>query len=133
MSSALPTVTVVAGLIQQANTLLICQRKQGGAFALKWEFPGGKLEPGESLEDGLRRELNEELGIDADIGPVRYRTQHHYPDKFTVDLIFYDITSFKGTPQNLAFEQIHWVKPSALPTYDFLDGDTELIKILSQS
>lgn len=133
MASALPTLTVVAGLIQQADALLICQRKQDGDFALKWEFPGGKVEPGETLEGGLQRELKEELGIDAYIGPVRYRTQHHYPNQYTVNLIFYDITSFQGTPQNLVFEQIHWVKSSALATYDFLDGDAELINMLSQA
>ena len=59
------TITVVAGLIQQGGRLLVCQRRRDGAFALKWEFPGGKVEPGETHEHGLRRELREELGIEA--------------------------------------------------------------------
>ena len=132
MSESLPIVTVVAGLIRQDGKLLICQRRRGDAFELKWEFPGGKLEPGEATTDGLQRELNEELSIDARIGPERYRTRHHYPDKLTVELIFFDITDFDGTPENHAFEQICWAELPALPDYDFLDGDTELITLLSQ-
>jgi 8-oxo-dGTP diphosphatase len=132
MSSSLPTITVVAGLVQQQGRLLICQRRRGSAFALQWEFPGGKVEPGETSEEGLQRELHEELDIDARIGPERYRTRHHYPGKYTVELIFFDVTDFQGTPHNRAFEQIRWVVPASLPTFDFLEGDAELIALLSQ-
>jgi 8-oxo-dGTP diphosphatase len=133
MPSSLPTLTVVAGLIQHANTLLICQRRRGAAFELKWEFPGGKVEPGETPAEGLRRELREELGIDAEIGAERYRTRHHYAGKYIVELIFYDVLTFRGTPQNHAFEQIRWVDSVSLPTFDFLEGDAELIQWLSQN
>lgn len=132
MSSSLPIITVVAGLLYRNGTLLVCQRRRGNAFELQWEFPGGKVEPGETYEDGLRRELHEELGIDAHIGPERYRTRHHYPGKYTVELIFYDVTSFHGTPRNYAFEHIRWAEPAMLPTLDFLEGDAELITLLSQ-
>ena len=132
MSSSLPTITVVAGLLYHNGTLLVCQRRRGNAFELQWEFPGGKVEPGETCEDGLRRELHEELGIDAHIGPECYRTQHHYPGKYTVELIFYAVTTFHGTPRNYAFEQIRWVEPATLSTLDFLEGDAELIALLSQ-
>ncbi len=132
MPPSTPTLTVVAGLVRQDGTLLICQRRHGDAFALKWEFPGGKVEPGETYADGLQRELREELDIDACIGPERYRTRHHYPGKYTVELIFYDVTEFQGTPHNLTFEQIRWVDPASLSTFDFLEGDAELIALLSQ-
>ena len=66
MSNPTSTIMVVAGLIQQPGKLLICQRRRDGAFALKWEFPGGKVEAGETCEDGLRRELHEELGESAE-------------------------------------------------------------------
>ena len=132
MPTPLPSMTVVAGLIRQAGRLLICQRRRGQAHALKWEFPGGKVEPGETYEDGLRRELYEELGIDADIGAERYRTSHQYPGQYTVNLVFFDITGFRGLLHNQVFEQICWVTPAALPTFDFLDGDAELITRLSQ-
>ena len=81
----------------------------------------------------MRRELREELGIDANIGAERYRTRHHYPEKYIVELIFYDVLAFRGTPQNHAFEQIRWVNPASLPTFDFLEGDAELIRLLSQN
>ena len=127
MSSSLPRITVVAGLICHTGQWLICQRRRDVAFALRWEFPGGKVKPGETLEAGLRRELREELGIDTDIGPERYRTCHHYPEQYTVELIFFDVTAFRGTPQNHVFEQIRWAHLNALPALDFLDGDAELI------
>lgn len=132
MPSSLPTITVVAGLLYHHGTLLVCQRRRGKAFALKWEFPGGKVEPGETYEAGLRRELREELGIEAHIGPERYRTRHHYPGQYTVELIFYEVTTFQGAPQNHAFEQIRWAEPASLPALDFLEGDAELITLLSQ-
>jgi 8-oxo-dGTP diphosphatase len=96
MSHASSTITVVAGLIQQGGRLLVCQRRRDGAFALKWEFPGGKVEPGETYENGLRRELREELGIEAHIGPEAYRTRHDYPGKYTVELLFYHVVDFSG-------------------------------------
>src|SRR2546428_7985410 len=106
MSDVLATITVVAGLIQQGGRLLVCQRRRDGAFALKWEFPGGKVEAGETYEDGLRRELREELGIDAHIGPEAYGTRHDYPDKYAVELRFYHVVDFSGTLHNYAFEQV---------------------------
>ncbi len=130
MSSSLPTITVVAGLIRQAGQWLVCQRRRDAAFALKWEFPGGKVKPGETCEAGLHRELLEELGIDANVGPERYRTRHHYPGQYTVDLIFYDVITFCGTPQNHVFEQICWMPLDALTALDFLEGDAELIALL---
>lgn len=118
---------MVAGLIRRADQWLVCQRRRDADFALKWEFPGGKVKPGEALEAGLRRELLEELGIDTDIGPERYRTYHHYPEQYTVELVFYDVTAFRGTPQNRVFEQIRWAPRDVLPMLNFLEGDAELI------
>jgi 8-oxo-dGTP diphosphatase len=112
--------------------LLICQRRYDSAFALKWEFPGGKVEPGEASVEGLRRELREELGIEAQVGPEAYRTRHHYPGKYTVELIFYHVVDFSGALHNYAFEQVRWAAPAHLPTFDFLEGDAELIALLSQ-
>ena len=132
MADPASTIRVVAGLIQQGGKLLICQRRRDAAFALKWEFPGGKVEAGETYESGLRRELREELGIEADIGPEAYSTRHDYPGKYTVELMFYHIVDFSGALANYAFEQVCWAVPADLPTYDFLEGDAELISLLSQ-
>ena len=133
MSLLLPTLTVVAGLIRQADRWLVCQRRRDASFALKWEFPGGKVQPGEALEVALRRELREELNIDADVGPERYRTRHHYPKQYTVELIFFEILAFRGTLQNHVFEQIRWASLDVLPSLDFLEGDAELIVRLGTS
>ena len=73
-------ITVVAALIQSDGKLLVCQRKRGTSFAMMWEFPGGKVKPGETLEQALVRELKEELGAKATIGSEVYRTQHRYAE-----------------------------------------------------
>ncbi len=132
MAPPTPTILVVAGLLQQDGQLLACQRRRGSAFALKWEFPGGKVEAAESWEEALRRELHEELGIEAQIGPEAYRTRHEYPGKHTVELRFYHVVTFHGTLHNRVFEDIRWAVPADLPTLDFLEGDAELITLLSQ-
>ena len=132
MSSALPTLTVVAGLIQRQGALLICQRRRDAAFALQWEFPGGKLEAGESSEAALRRELEEELAIVTDIGAELYRTQHDYPGVYSVKLVFHHVTRFSGALHNRAFEQIRWAALEQLPAFDFLAGDAELIGLLNR-
>lgn len=132
MTPTPPTLTVVAGLIRRDGAWLICQRRRDAAFPLKWEFPGGKVEPGETCEAGLRRELREELGIEAEIGPEVYRTCHEYPGTYTVALIFYHVPDFQGLLRNQAFEQVRWEKSERLLAFDFLDGDAELIHLLSQ-
>jgi len=132
VTPGLATITVVAGLLRRAGAVLVCQRRQDAAFALRWEFPGGKVEAGETCQEGLRRELQEELGIEADIGPEVHRTRHEYPGHYRVELIFYAVTAFTGTPCNYAFEQIRWALPAHLVLADFLEGDAELITLLQQ-
>lgn len=132
MPQPAPAIRVVAGLIERDGTLLICQRRRDSVFPLQWEFPGGKIEPGETGEAALQRELREELGIAADVGAELYRTRHAYPDRYTVELLFYHVPEFRGEVCNLAFEQVRWEMPARLPAYDFLAGDAELITLLSQ-
>ena len=132
MPPVLPILTVVAGLIQRHGALLICQRRRDAAFALQWEFPGGKLEAGESSEAALRRELEEELGVVADVGAELYRTQHDYPGVYSVKLVFHHVARFSGDLRNLAFEQICWAAPDRLPAFNFLAGDAELIGLLNR-
>jgi 8-oxo-dGTP diphosphatase len=132
VTASQPTLTVVAGLIQRQGEILICQRRRDAAFAYKWEFPGGKVEAGESHVEGLHRELQEELGIEAQIGQEVYQTCHAYAGAHTVELFFYAVLSFSGTVRNQAFEQVRWVAPAHLPDFDFLEGDTDLITLLSQ-
>lgn len=132
MTETLPTLTVVAGVMQQAGCFLVCQRHHASAFGLKWEFPGGKVEPGETAEEALQRELREELGIETQIGAALYRTCHAYPGTYIVQLLFYQVTSVAGSPQNLAFENIRWGSLAALDGLDFLEGDAAFLAALKQ-
>jgi 8-oxo-dGTP diphosphatase len=125
-------ITVTAGILRDGDRVLICQRRAGARFGLKWEFPGGKIEDGETAEECLRRELREELAIEADVGPEVYRTEHRYPGGFTVRLLFFQVKRYAGTPTNLDFERIEWVERTALPTYDFLEADRELVDRLAR-
>jgi 8-oxo-dGTP diphosphatase len=123
-------VTVVAALIEQNSRMLICQRSRNGSFPLSWEFPGGKVEPGESLPEALARELLEELGVASIIGAEQYRTRHSYAHQPELadglELVFFS-AQIAAPPRNLAFEQILWERIEALASYDFLPADRELV------
>jgi len=125
-------ITVTAGILGDGYRVLICQRRAGARFGLKWEFPGGKVEEGETAEACLRRELREELAIDAQIGPEVYRTDHQYPGGFTVRLLFFRVPRYAGTPVNHDFERIEWVEPERLPEFDFLEADRELVDLMAR-
>ena len=130
MAIALKHIEVVAGLIFRDGRLLACQRHESAAFPLKWEFPGGKIEVGESHMDALRRELREELGIAVrDAKPV-FQHRHVYPDGPEVSLRFFRILSYDGVMQNLVFHRIEWVDLVELVQVDFLEGDRPLIQRL---
>src|SRR5437763_4591711 len=109
---------VVAGFIVQNGKVLICQRTKHQPMALKWEFPGGKVEEGEQPRAALERELEEELGIHAIIGEEAARIRHEYRSGSSVDLRFFVVTKYKGQLENRIFRDIQWAKPADLPTYD---------------
>ncbi len=120
-------VQVTAGVIARAGTVLVCQRAAGGQHPGRWEFPGGKVEPGESLEDGMRRELREELGIEAQVGEVLWCTTHQYPGRAPFVLTFFAVPQYRGTLTNRCFADMRWVAVDELGTLDFLEGDREFI------
>jgi 8-oxo-dGTP diphosphatase len=123
--------TVVAAIIRRGGRLLICRRSAAQAHALQWEFPGGKVEEGESAPQALRRELQEELAVGARIGDEVERYEFRYPGKSPILLIFYEVTDFAGEPRNCVFEEIRWAAPGELPQFDFLEGDVEFVKRLA--
>lgn len=123
---------VVAGVIERDGQILIGQRRAGDRFQFKWEFPGGKVEPDEEPKDALARELDEELGIQADIGEEVARYQYQYPGKKAILLLFYRVVGFTGEPVNKVFERICWESRDRLPDYDFLDGDVDFVRRLAR-
>lgn len=121
-------IRVTAAFILRRGKILICQRTRHQHLPLKWEFPGGKIEPGEQPRDALRRELEEELGIDAVIGDEVARLRHHYKQGSYVELRFFLVTRYAGELENRIFEDIRWVNCRDLPKYDFLEADAQLVK-----
>lgn len=122
---------VAAALIIRDGQVLIGQRRPDQVMALKWEFPGGKIEPGETPQQALARELQEELGIQAIIDRPVIRIRHNYRHGGAVDLQFFVVREFTGEIQNHIFNEVRWVKLSELPEYDFLAADLGLIRDLA--
>jgi 8-oxo-dGTP diphosphatase len=123
---------VVAGVIEKDGQILICQRKSDDRHSMKWEFPGGKMEADEEPRESLRRELNEELGIEAEIGEEIVRYEYQYPNRTPILLIFFRVASFTGELENRIFNSMKWEVPARLPEYDFLDGDVDFIHRLAR-
>jgi 8-oxo-dGTP diphosphatase len=126
-------ILVTAGVLTDGDRVLVCQRRADGRHPLAWEFPGGKVEPGESPEAGLARELLEELGIRARIGREMFATEHRYPGGPEVRLLFFRVAGYTGVPANLAFEQIAWVRLPDLVPGDFLEADRSFVRRLRQA
>jgi 8-oxo-dGTP diphosphatase len=124
---------VVAAVIERDGRILIGQRKRDASkHALKWEFPGGKVEEGETPSLALVRELREELAIEAKIGAQIETYEFWYPSsERSTWLLFFHVREFAGEPQNLDFEQIVWAPLSTLPDFDFLEGDVAFVKRLA--
>jgi len=129
--AALALRLVAAALIVRGGEVLICQRRPDQPMGLQWEFPGGKIEPGESAEQALKRELGEELGIDADIGPLITRIRHNYRHGGAVDLQFFAVRKYVGEFENRVHAQVRWARLEDLPEYDFLPADRGLIRDLA--
>jgi len=126
------TKQVVAALIFRGGKILVCQRTRHQVMPLKWEFPGGKIETGEQPRDALRRELEEELGIDAKIGDEVARITHNYKGGGAVELRFYVVNEYKGEIENRIFRDVQWSDRENLPDYDFLEADLPLVRDLAQ-
>lgn len=121
---------VVAAIMIRAEDkkILICQRTKEQPLPLKWEFPGGKIEEGEEPKVALRRELDEELGIQAEIGAEVSRFVHHYKNGGGVELAFFLVTNYTGEIANKIFKDVRWVDRRELPRFDFLEADVKLVK-----
>lgn len=122
---------VVAALVWDNGKFMICQRPAHKARPLLWEFVGGKVEPGETKEQALIRECQEELAITLSVGEVFMEVVHEYPD-ITIRLTLFNATIAEGVPQKLEHNDIQWITPEEIPNYNFCPADEEiLIKILA--
>lgn len=122
-------IEVVAALIWDNNKFLICQRPANKARALLWEFVGGKVELGETKEQALIRECQEELAITLDVADVFIDVVHKYPD-ITVHLTVFNATIAKGTPQMLEHNDIKWITVDEISEYDFCPADIEILSLI---
>jgi len=124
---------VVAALIVRDDEILVCQRTRHQTMPLKWEFPGGKIEDGEEPHAALARELEEELGILAHVGPEVARIRHTYGKGGVIDLRFFLVERYEGDIENRIFRDVQWARREKLPEYDFLEADLELVKDIAAS
>ena len=123
---------VVAGIILREGKILVCQRTRHQTMPMKWEFPGGKIEEGEQPRDALRRELEEELGVQAKIGDEVARIRHEYKGGGAVELRFYLVQEYQGEIENRIFRDLQWAAPRELPSFDFLEADLTLVEQLAR-
>ena len=122
---------VVAALIWDNNKFMICQRPSHKARALLWEFVGGKVEPGETKEQALIRECQEELAVTLSVGDVFMDAVHEYPD-ITVHLTLFNATIAEGVPVMLEHNNIKWITLSEIPNYNFCPADKEILKKITE-
>ena len=118
---------VVAALIWRGDKFMICQRPVHKASALLWEFVGGKVESGETKEQALVRECREELAVTVCVREVFAEAVHEYPD-ITVHLTLFNATIAEGEPQKLEHNDIRWITPAEIPSYEFSPADSEILE-----
>jgi 8-oxo-dGTP diphosphatase len=126
-----PLIVVTAAVIERDGRFLLTRRLKGTHLAGAWEFPGGKVDPGESLADSLARELHEELGAGSTIGREIFTVEHEYPER-TVRLHFFE-TTLVDEPQPLLGQEMRWVGRSELRTLDLPEADRGLVDLLTGS
>jgi len=122
-------IVVTAAVIERDGRLLVSRRLRGTHLAGLWEFPGGKVEPGETHEQSLERELQEELGVNAVVGEEIVVTEHAYPER-TIRLHFRRCR-IDGDPRPLLGQELQWVTREELKTIELPEADAELVRILS--
>ncbi len=119
---------VVAAVMVRGNQVLICQRTEQQAFALQWEFPGGKVEAGEDFPAALARELREELGISAVVGEEIATVRHQYAEGLGVELHFFLVREYEGEIENRIFREVRWEEREKLDAESFLEADRGVVR-----
>lgn len=130
MGDLVPHIRVVAAVIEQEGRFLITQRRMTGVLAGLWEFPSGKVEPGESDEDALRRELRERVGVNVEVGLSTAHRSHRY-EGYVVDLALYRASILPGEePHPIRVADLRWVEPQELENYAFPPADQATTDLL---
>lgn len=133
MGESNTTILVAAGVLASGGNVLLCRRAEGARYALQWEFPGGKVEHGESPADALRRELSEELGITAQIGQLLWHEETAYPDGGVFAVSFFAVESWEGEIRNRVFDKVEWTSPEGLAErYEILQGNITFCGLLPE-
>lgn len=125
------TLVVTAALIRKESSYLIAQRKKGTHQEMMWEFPGGKIEPGESPEHCLEREIEEELNLKIAVGDIYHVVSHNYGDRHII-LLCYLSTVIEGDPEIVDCEDFRWVTPEEMKAYKFAPADIPVVEKLVQ-
>jgi len=122
---------VAAGIVWNGSEVLIARRQEHDHQGGRWEFPGGKRREGESIEECLRREMLEEIGIEVGVGPLWRALTHVYPDR-TVTLYFHMCEALRGNPRAIECAEVRWVHPRALADFTFVEGDIQVLPDLAR-
>ena len=120
-------------ILRENGRVLVCQRKKNSRYELKWEFPGGKVESGESVQDCVKRELREELSIDVETIGLMKSQVNRYDDGGVFEVTYCFVLRFTGRPVNNAFEEIRWVTLTELQSMDVLEGNKSVVSKLDES
>lgn len=124
-------VQVVAALIRQGNKFMIFQRPITKTRAFQWEFVGGKVEAGETLEEALIRECREEIGVTVKVGDIFMEVDHEYPD-ITIHLTLFNAEIAQGIPENLEHNDIRCITPDEIPQYRFCPADDAILEKIKE-
>lgn len=119
-------IPVVAGFLKKGNQILVGQRPENHSLAGQWEFPGGKIEAGESPEQALARELSEELGIEAEIGELKFSCTHSYGD-VNILILFYEVLYWKGEVKAKHHLMLEWIHPEELAQRNIPDANRKML------
>jgi 8-oxo-dGTP diphosphatase len=121
-------IEVVAAVVLRDGAVLLCQRPDGPHLPLMWEFPGGKIDPGETPAEALRRELSEELAVDSSIGAHITTVEHHYPEK-SVRIRFFR-AEIEGEPRPVIHRELRWIEGTELDDYEVPPANRSVVDLV---